>query len=109
MNNIGERLKFLREQANLSQKQLSNYLNIDQSYLSKIESNERAVTVELLDKLAILYGIELSDFENDNVGIKQMRFSLRSKQIDVEDLNAIADINNIAANTALMAKLLEDK
>lgn len=109
MNNIGERLKFLREQANLSQKQLSNYLNIDQSYLSKIESNERAVTVELLDKLAILYGVELSDFENDNVGIKQMRFSLRSKQIDVEDLNAIADINNIAANTALMAKLLEDK
>lgn len=108
MKTIGEKLKQLRENAKLSQKQLSSYLNIDQSYLSKIESNERPVNVEILEKLAILYGIELSDFDKPNICSNQMKFSLRSKQIDSDDLKSIADINVIAANTSLMAKLLED-
>lgn len=108
MKTIGEKLKQLRENSKLSQKQLSSYLNIDQSYLSKIESDERPVNVEILEKLAVLYGIELSDFDKQNIHSNQIKFSLRSKQIDSDDLKSIADINTIAANTALMAKLLKD-
>lgn len=109
MNTIGEKLKTLREKSRLSQKQLASYLDIDQSYLSKIESNERQVNIEILDKLAILFGLEIEDFDKDVMEPKEIHFSLRSRDIESEDLKAICQINTIASNSKQMAELLKDK
>jgi DNA-binding transcriptional regulator YiaG len=46
-------LQRLREESKITQKQISLYLNVDQSMISKIENNERNPSVEMLDKLAL--------------------------------------------------------
>lgn len=105
--NIGLRIKELREQANLRQNQVAAYLGVDQSYLSKMETGERAISVEQLERLSELYGCDLEVFENPDVEIKPIQIALRAKEITTEDLNIIAAVNHIAANSRYMARLLE--
>lgn len=106
--NICKRIKELRERANLRQSQVAAYLGVDQSYLSKIESGERAISVEQLEKLTELYGCSLEAFENPKIAVQPIQFALRVKEITVEDMNIIAVVNHIAANSLYMARLLEE-
>ena len=56
MNNVvAENLKKLRRENGYTQEQVSNYLGITQSNLSKIENGERNFNMTLLDKLCLLY------------------------------------------------------
>ena len=55
---IGNRIKRLRRQRNISQAQLAGALSISPSYLNLIEHNRRRVTVSLLLKTASFFGIE---------------------------------------------------
>ena len=105
-NNVGLKIKTLREQAGLKQNQVAAYLNIDQSYLSKIEKGERIITVEMLERLADLYGCDLEMFDSENISVHPVQFALRAKEITLEDMNIIAEVNHIAANSRYMAKLL---
>lgn len=104
---VGEKIKFFREKAGLKQTQVAEYLGIDQTYLSKIESNERNIPVELLEELAVLYRIDIEDFEKENIEISPITFSLRSKDIKDEDLHTLAKINRIAHNSKLMSDLIK--
>lgn len=104
---IGEKIKLYRVKAGLKQTQVAKYLGIDQTYLSKIEASERNIPVELLEELAILYRIDLQDFENENTDINPITFSMRSKDIKDEDLHTLAKINKIAHNSKLMADLIK--
>jgi transcriptional regulator with XRE-family HTH domain len=54
---IGKRLRYLREKRKWSQKQVAEKLNIDNSVLSKIESEKRGVEVPLLQKFADLFEV----------------------------------------------------
>lgn len=105
-NNIANRIKELREQAHLRQNQVAAYLGVDQSYLSKIETGERAISVEQLERLSELYGCALEVFENPDIEVCPIQFALRAKDVTIEDMNIIATINHIAANSKYMAKLL---
>ena len=49
------RIKNLREDNDLTQKQLSTYLNISQVAYSYYELNKRSIPLELLSKLADFY------------------------------------------------------
>ena len=49
------RIKNLREDHDLTQKQLSNFLNISQVVYSYYEINKRSIPLELLSKLAAFY------------------------------------------------------
>jgi transcriptional regulator with XRE-family HTH domain len=49
----------LREDADLTQSQVADYLLCDQSLYSKYERGERAIPLELLVKLAQFYGTSL--------------------------------------------------
>lgn len=104
--NIGKRIKSMREQTKLRQSQLAAYLGIDQSYLSKIESGERGISVEHLERLAELFGCEINAFESDEIVVHPVRFALRAKEITLEDMNIIATINHLANNSKYMARLL---
>ena len=48
---IGFKLKQLRENSGLRQGQIAEFLGVDQSYVSKIEADERALPIEQLEKL----------------------------------------------------------
>ena len=53
------RIRDLREDNDLKQKQIADYLMCDQSLYSKYERLERPLPLELADKLANYYGVSV--------------------------------------------------
>lgn len=53
------RLKDLREDNDLTQKQISEYLMCDQSLYSKYERGEREIPLKLIIKLADYYNVSI--------------------------------------------------
>ena len=51
------KLKELREENNVSQKQIADYLNIKQNTYSKYETNKRQLPIDVLIKLAKFYKV----------------------------------------------------
>ena len=104
---LGQRLKQLREMSGLRQAQVAAYLAVDQSYLSKMEAGERSVPTELLEKLAEFYGCGLETFEAEDVEVQPIQFAFRTSDMTGDDLHVVSVVNHIAANSRMMAKLLE--
>lgn len=50
-----KRIRDLREDKDLTQKQLAEYLNVSQKSYSRYERGERTIDPEILSKLATLY------------------------------------------------------
>ena len=50
-----QKIRDLREDKNLSQKDVAQYLNIKQNTYSRYETNERSIPIEILEKLADYY------------------------------------------------------
>ena len=103
---IGIRIRALREASNLTQSNLSEFLDMDQSNLSKIEKGERPINsydIERLSRLFccgsdyILYGSE------SNRGCS---VAFRSGDLGNEDLEALSVVNAIALNQFDMDAIL---
>ena len=56
MATIHEKLKMMREKAGLRQGQIAEYLGVTQAFISKVETGERNLTVDQLEKVVNLYG-----------------------------------------------------
>lgn len=104
---IGNRFNELRVQNGLTQSQLAEYLNVDQSYISKCEKNERQFNVEILEKAANLFGCSMDYFTNPDTEYRPIPFALRANRITAEDLESIAVINKITLNLRFMEGLLK--
>ena len=103
---IGIRIRALREASNLTQSNLSEFLDMDQSNLSKIEKGERPINsydIERLSRLFccasdyILYGVE------SNV---RGSIAFRAGDLGNEDLEALSVVNAIALNQFEMDDIL---
>lgn len=57
--NMKLRIRDLREDRDLKQKQIAEYLMCDQSLYSKYEREERPLPLEYADKLADFYGVSV--------------------------------------------------
>lgn len=106
--NAGAITKSLREQSGLTQDEIAHYLKVDQSLISKFESGERTLNVDLLERLADLFGVDMTAFNGCTCRIKPLALALRANEIHGEDLETISVINRIALNADFMTKLLED-
>lgn len=62
---IGQRIKNLREQKGMSQKDLSYAADLDRSYIASIENGQRNVSIINIEKIAKALGITLMIFFND--------------------------------------------
>lgn len=62
---IGQRIKVLREQAEMSQKDLAYSADLDRSYIASIENGQRNVSIVNIEKIANALNITLKDFFND--------------------------------------------
>jgi len=60
--NIGLRIKELRELNNLSQKELSFAADLDRSYIASIENGQRNVSIVNIEKIAIALKVNLKIF-----------------------------------------------
>ncbi|HEY9075029.1 MAG TPA: helix-turn-helix transcriptional regulator [Anaerolineaceae bacterium] len=105
---IGQKVKELREKAGLNQMQLAQFLEIDQSMISKCEKGERQFQVDHLERLGSLFGLSLGDLMNEEMPVAPLQIAFRADGMQVEDLNAIADIQKIALNLDQMRALLRE-
>lgn len=58
---IGNRIRYLRKNRNLSQEKLALKAGMDRTYLAGIESGKRNATIVSLEKIAIALEISLKD------------------------------------------------
>lgn len=104
---IGENLKTLREKMGLNQRNIAEFLNVDQSLISKIEKGERNISADMLEKLSNLYGIQIDEIEREQVNMSDLSFAFRASDLSASDIEAISMINRIALNVEFMDKILE--
>jgi transcriptional regulator with XRE-family HTH domain len=62
---IGIRIKELREEKNISQKDLSFAADLDRSYIASVENGQRNISIVNIEKIATALGVTLKEFFND--------------------------------------------
>ncbi len=62
---IGQRIKRLRELANMSQKDLAYTADLDRSYIASVESGQRNISIVNIEKIAEALNVSLKEFFND--------------------------------------------
>ena len=100
------RLKELRRESKLTQEQLANYLEVDQTLIAKLENGSRAVNTSILDKLCNLFCCTEEYLLGTSNEYIPLNFAFRSNNIQAEDLQSIAVINKIAMNLKYMHELM---
>ena len=103
---VYEKLKMMREKAGLRQGQIADYLGVTQTYISKVETGERNLTVDQLESVINLYGYSLAAFADMEQDAHPIQFAFRAQDVSQDDLRVIADIGKIAINSRFMAKTL---
>lgn len=109
MEMIGNRIKIFREHSGFTQKNIADYLEVDQDFVSMVEKGKQVLTVDLLEKLADLFGVSFDAFEEEKTDIRVLSFALRASEIDETDMETIRVINRIALNSRFMRELLEKR
>ncbi|HEY9168925.1 MAG TPA: helix-turn-helix transcriptional regulator [Lutibacter sp.] len=62
---IGDRIRELRKEIGLSQEALANIAEVDRTYMTKVETGKRNVTVKILEKIIIALDTDFMTFFND--------------------------------------------
>jgi transcriptional regulator with XRE-family HTH domain len=103
---IGENAKRARESIGFSQASVADFLNVDQSLISKFEKGDRTLQSDILERLANLLGCKVADFEREGgVPEQQLKTAYRASGLAVNDMETIHDIRRIAINLFFMTDL----
>lgn len=103
------RLKQLRKESKITQEQLANYLDVDQSMITKLENGTRNLNVTLIEKICNLFGCSEAYLLGEDDVYIPLNFAFRSNAIQSEDLESIAAINKIVMDIRYMNERLEDE
>ncbi|MGB7595163.1 MAG: helix-turn-helix transcriptional regulator [Erysipelotrichaceae bacterium] len=105
MKTKGEMFKMLRECNKITQSQMADFLNVDQSYISKFEADERQLSIDLLEKCSDLFGCSVKVFFEETTEMPAMKMAFRTANTNSIELKDLAMINRIAMNLEMMEKL----
>lgn len=106
MSEIGNKIKCLREASGITQRQLAEYLSVDQSMVSKYEAGERSINSEMLRRLSEVFCCPVSVFISDNAVSPSYRVAFRATSMNCDDLRALSAVNKIVLNQLKMDELL---
>lgn len=109
LTDVGMNIKNLRERSGFTQKNIADFLKVDQSLVSKFESGERSISLDMLDRLAALFGCSIAFITEESGDVSPLVFALRSNELSEEDFETVSAINRIALNSVFMADLLESR
>ncbi len=105
-NTVGENIRILRGKAGFTQSNLAEFLNVDQSFVSKVEKGERSLTAELIEKIAVLFGVTVEQLEDQQVASTRLSYAFRGSDFSASEMNAIYAINKIALNSEFLSVIL---
>lgn len=61
---VGQRIKELRKQLNLSQEALAYKSEVDRTYMTDVENGRRNISVEILEKIIAALEVSFTEFFN---------------------------------------------
>lgn len=110
MQNSGKILKQLREKFGYSQEVVANFLVVKREMVSYYETGTREVPLDVLEKLADLFGVDLELFFTEDLEevTTDLAFAFRAMELNEKDLNSIASFRKIIKNYQRI-KNLENK
>jgi transcriptional regulator with XRE-family HTH domain len=88
MNHIGKTIKKIREEKQLTQQQIAGLVNMHRSNYSKVESGERDLSIEAINKVAKFFGMSIDQLVNFEGQIPN--------EITVEDKTLLEQVKLIA-------------
>jgi len=106
---IGENIRKLRENTGFSHANIAGFLHVDQDLILRVETGESALSSDMLDKIAALFGTTITALISPNVETSQCACAFRENEFSVEDMETICAINRIALNSEFMNTLLDRK
>ena len=108
---IGKNIFYFRTSLGMSQEEVSSFLNVERSTISKYETGEREIPLPVLEKLSDLFGVEISGLLEENNEKSQVNQALafRKDSISREDLESIAGFQKIVKKYLEMKKILENE
>ena len=106
---INAKLKKLREANGFNQKNIADFLEVDQSLISKIEKGERTLTSSMINGLSNLFGVPTSYFFEDVDNNNRTVCAFRASDLSQSDMKTISLINRIALNANFMSELLREE
>ncbi len=59
---VGQRIKELRKQLELSQETLANKAEVDRTYITDVENGRRNVSIEILEKVIVALEVSFTEF-----------------------------------------------
>lgn len=62
LKKLGERIKQLRKEANISQEKLAELADLDRTYVNSVEKGRRNISIINIEKIANALGVSLKDF-----------------------------------------------
>lgn len=98
-------LRVLREKFKYTQDEVSKYLGISQPAYLKYEREETEISMEGLEKLARLYGIDEYDILEGNM--EQICFAYAFRRDGMTNLEDVAHFQQIVKNYIMMSNELE--
>lgn len=99
--NTAETIRYARVQAGLTIEQIASFLGKKVSHVEKIESGEKAVKADELERLAALYGCSVQAFLKGDT--KHMHFNASLKDMSTKELRETADLNRMMSNSRFVA------
>lgn len=85
--NIGQNIKKIREEKGMTQQQIAELIHMHRSNYSKIESGQREISVDALNKIARYFGMTIDQIVNFDGAVPQ--------EITVEDKTLMEQIKMI--------------
>ncbi len=106
---IGKNIKLFRNKSLFTQENVANYLGIKRELLSYYETGERKASLDLINKLSDLFGVELKDLLEENFEETKINVALafRANGVDEKDLGTIANFRKIVKNYLKMVRIEE--
>ena len=97
---ISKNIKRMREACRFTQEQVSQFLGIGRSAYSNYETGDRELPLEVMEKLADLYGCDLFLlYEEDADIVKNMlTTAFRVDNLSADDMKQIADFKAVVKN-----------
>lgn len=106
---IGRRLWELRKQRGFTQKQVAKYLGISQKQLARYEKGREKISIDILERLARLYGCDYKYLLDDNESSsEQIAVNFGVYKIFDEDLEVITFANQFVMNLDTMYSMDEE-
>lgn len=104
---LSRNIKILRESNRLSQAELADIVGVQREVISYYETGTREVSLEVLEKLADFFDVELDVFFEEKEENVKADFALAFRANELEDLDvlAISRLKRIVRNVRKMQSI----